>query len=163
MRAFLAIVVAVIQVAGPSLCCCGPTQLLARAFPRIQQLAEVSEQFPATPKSAESECPICARRAAKSLESTAVARAKPTPPAPLAPAVPEPCPCGGYVLEIAPPANLDRDASQLVEFATTLAIEPLSVPEPTAIPREAPQPAGLSELRFLPPGERTRVHHVLHC
>ncbi len=155
MRTALAIFVAVVQVAGPWLCCCGPVH----AFAAASVPAQVQSEFAPTPEP--SGCPVCAKLAADKGQREAVAPAVPTHPTPHAPTVPEPCPCGGVVLDTAPPAALETGADSLLAFVADLGGLPLArAVAPVAVARPA---GGLSDLPFLPPGTRTRVHHVLHC
>lgn len=163
MRLILAIVVTVMQVAGPWLCCCGPARVIAAApaMPLPDR---------ATPPAAG--CPVCAKLSAEKAVSAAVP-AKPVRPfegrAFLAgdrdrqsPPLPEPCPCGGVTLEVAAPAVLDPSDS-LGEFAAALAFPVLAPLELFVRLVPEPRPPHLSDVPFLPPGVRTRVHHVLHC
>jgi hypothetical protein len=147
--------VAVVQVAGPWLCCCGPAHAFAAAAAPVNaEAAPVSEP--------PSGCPVCAKLAAEKGQREAVAPAVPHHPSPTPPVVPERCPCGGATIEAAPPATLETAADSLLAFVAGLGFVPALVPVPAAVASELPT-AGVSDLPFLPPGTRTRVHHVLHC
>lgn len=151
MRLILAIVVAVTQVAGPWLCCCGPTRAVAVA---VKPRKNSSDESP-KPLSG---CPLCA----KLCGGTVVSPAVPVLPIQHPSNLPDPCPCGGVTLDVAAPAVLDPSDS-LGEFAASLAFSDPALPEPVVRLVAEPRPPHLSDVPFLPPGERTRVHHVLHC
>lgn len=148
MRAALAIFVAVVQVAGPWLCCCGPAHAFAAVTAPVKSATETA-----------SGCPICAKLAAEKGQREAVAPAKPTP---YSPCLPNPCQAGGVTLEAAPPATLETAVDSLLAFVAEIGFAPPTIQAFTPI-AVAPPPVGVSELPFLPPGDRTRVHHVLHC
>ena len=127
MRVLLAILVGLAQVAGPWLCCC--------VTARVATPARVSPV---------ETCPHCAKKL-------------PPPAEKPAPALPDPCPCGGVVMEPAPPAKPEAATAALPDLLPAVA------PPTGPVVAFALPPVGVSELPFLPPGTRQFVHHVLRC
>jgi hypothetical protein len=151
MRVALTILIAVTQLAGPWLCCCGPERIVA-AFASTKPV--VATPAPVSPTT--SHCPLYAKTAdAKTLPDS------PSAPKPSKPMPPERCPCGGVeLLAVLPtptgdtPAfDLDRLVLVAAEVSVPLSVEPLPPVNRT----------GLRELPFLTTVERLYAHHVLRC
>jgi hypothetical protein len=133
VRALLALLVGLAQVAGPWLCPC------------VSACAASPVARPATPPA--EVCPHCKSEL-------------PEPPAKSPPGLPDPCPCGGKAtaepVVPAKPESLDP-------FAFDPPAAPIffaAVPVPLVA---HPPAAGVIDLPFLPPGARLFVHHVLRC
>lgn len=143
MQVFLAILIAVTQVAGPWLCCCGPARI-ASTF-----TAEVPKQSIPSKKPPVARCPHCVAEIPAPSDPTHPPKPVPT----------EPCPCGGVELVAVPPAvsavsfDLDQLVSVVPKFGAPFVIE-------IVIPVD---PSGLRELPFLTTAERLYAHHVLRC
>ena len=148
VRIALVILIAVVQVAGPWLCCCGPVRLAAgiagKPEPKSVAAAPVK-------KATSYDCPHC-----KKLES--LATPVPTDATPVS--SPDQCPCGGVEL-VAVPAEPPVEVA--VPFA--VAVEPFgfgafSAPVVSLAVASVP---GLRELPNLTAHDRLFKHHVLRC
>ena len=137
MRVLLAILVGVVQVAGPLLCCCLPARLAA---------APVERSAPAEPV-----CPHY--RPVKSAEPNAPAERDRSP-------LPHHCPCGGKSLQavtpklIEPSSDLELTGLVLPSLVLFPVVQPS--PRPVAV-------AGVSDLPFLSTQTRLFTHHALRC
>lgn len=142
MRVGLAILIAVVQLAGPWLCCCGPARVVA-AFARSK-----SETLPTPP--AKPHCPLCAQ-----------SEPKPAPTPDKKPTPPDRCPCGGAEFVALPVAKADEFPAtdwsqwQTPSFALVYSFRVVSVGV-AGVP-------GLRELPHLTTADRLYAHHVLRC
>jgi hypothetical protein len=156
VRLTLAIVVTVLQVAGPWLCCCGPL----RAF--VAPVAVPSIASAASDEPGEGTCPHCRRDRAK---DHAVADANPTPAQkPTKPIAPGRCPCCEIKLLDAVAAQPNRDVDQLTAIAALLPVLLTLNPVADILPAGPTEPlAGTSDLPFLTTEVRLHAHHALRC
>jgi hypothetical protein len=134
VRLVLAMIVAALNAAGPGLCCCVVAWGTAPAAAAKSELAPNKHS-----------CPFCVHE-------------NPAESAPKDPATPKPCECQQRLLE-APAALPDAP----VEVAFDLCIDsftdrPVNGTFTTLIVT-GPQ----SDIPFLPPKDRLKVHHVLRC
>jgi hypothetical protein len=142
MRLVLAIVLTVAQLAGPWLCCCGPTRL-------AKAVAGSETKAPPVSDPAHGGCPHCKKEA-------------PTPPSdvpPKGPHAPDRCPCGGVLASVVP-------ADKPTVATTDSLLVVVSVEPPQAVLLVSVSPltvAGLRELPHLTTAERLYAHHVLLC
>lgn len=146
MRAGMAILIALTQLAGPWLCCCGPSRAVA-AFAPVR-----SEPKPAAPKPS---CPHCAKDCGKS--SAPAEPAKPKPKSPPS----DRCPCGGVVLVALPADKPERADPSLVAWLVPVSadfVRPVVLT--SVIPADYP---GLRELPVLTTSDRLFGHHALRC
>lgn len=150
MKFVLAILVVVVQVAGPWLCCCGMPQLFARDASCCAA--------PVAPPKAEPDCPMCKHLQKK--EGTA--KSDPAHPSHDG-GFPEPCPMGGKSFEALPLTVADSGhPSQndfLADASATLTVAEWTPSASVAIDRGE----NLSELPFLPTEARLFAHHALRC
>ncbi len=138
MRLLLAILVGLVQAAGPLLCCCLPARLSAAPAP--------VESLPSEPA-----CPHCLT-------------AKPEAPTPGEERRDAPtrhhCPCGGQSLQAATP-KLIQPPSDLGPVGLTPAVS--SLVSDIELPRPSVAPSGVSDLPFLTTDARLYTHHALRC
>lgn len=147
MRVGLAILIAVVQLAGPWLCCCGPARVFA-VCARTDTIAPPESSPPALTH----QCPLCAQ-----------SESKPAPAPEKKPAQPERCPCGGAEFIALPVATSKADDGPTANV-------PLWEP-PTVAPLYSFRVAsavrlddrGLRELPTLTTADRLYAHHVLRC
>lgn len=151
MRVALAILIAVVQVAGSWLCCCGPDRWLAdravSAVPSHCDEPAVASAEPAT-------CPHCKQAVTGSKPAPTKAPRRHSP-------LPDQCPCGGMKIESVPPAVTTPE-----QGATTHVLPaPFAVDlyRTHSVSTSGLVPGGLSELPFLPADGRLFAHHVLRC
>lgn len=152
MRLILAMLVALVQVAGPWLCCCGPARLFAAApAPVVATTAQAGPE-------PEPACPHC--KAAKQQASPAPAKHAPCPDN----RTPDRCPCGGVAYQQAPAVVSDTGSDLRFEPSTTVATF-LTVAEllPPCLPADVGVTGGLSDLPFLTAEHRLFSHHALRC
>ncbi|MFO0850030.1 MAG: hypothetical protein U0871_15970 [Gemmataceae bacterium] len=140
MRLLLAILVGVVQAAGPLLCCCLPARLAA-ATP-----APVEPTLPAEP--------VCSHCRTAKPEPAAPAKDHKKPP------VPHRCPCGGQSVQAATP-KLIQPPSDLEPVGLTPAVS--SLVSNAGLPRASVAPSGVSDLPFLTTDARLYTHHALRC
>jgi hypothetical protein len=143
MRLALATLIAVTQLVGPWLCCCGPGRIAA-AF---------DSTAPAANKSVPT-CPHCAGAGAEAAEPGWDA---PKPAHPL----PDRCPCGGVELVAVPADKGERHAPSVAALLVPVSAEPNA-----PLPVESFTPADLPGLRGTPhltTSDRLYVHHALRC
>ena len=154
MQVVLAILVALVQVAGPWLCCCGPARLFGSAQVSIPAAVAQAEPEP------EPACPHCkaAKQTAKSIP--APAKQHPCPDD----RTPDRCPCGGVAYQQPPAvvseAGLDFRFEPSVLVATFLPAAELLLP---GQPAGMGHSGGVSDLPFLTTEHRLFVHHALRC
>lgn len=142
MRVGLAILIAVVQLGGPWLCCCGPGKVVA-AFARSR-----SETTPPPP--VKPHCPLCAQ-----------SEPKPAPTPEQKPTQPERCPCGGAEFVALPVAKADDGP-----VAGWPQWEPpaLALVNPFRVESvRGSDVAGLREVPTLTTADRLYAHHVLRC
>lgn len=148
MRVALALLIAVVQVAGSWLCCCGPDRWLAdRSAPAVSSHCDelaVASAEPAT-------CPHCQQ--AEKETNPAKAPRKHSP-------LPDQCPCGGMKIESVPPPVATTAHGTADVFPAPFPADPS--PSLT-LAVSGVVPGGVSELPFLPAESRLFVHHVLRC
>lgn len=140
MRLALVILIAVVQVAGPWLCCCGAARVMATSSVVARQ------NSPAAPDAVGcSKCPHCPKSQ--------------TPVEPL-PHEPEPCPCGGIEL-LAVPTERSAEIAEVL----TVTVEPFGFAVLTApvVSRSVTSVPGLRELPNLTTHDLLYKHHVLRC
>jgi len=144
MQVFLAILIAVTQVAGAWMCCCGPA-LIANSFS-----TNSAHKIPIKPSVAH--CPHCSPPIPEGDKQ------QKTPPRPASVPV-ERCPCGGVELVAVPPTVdvVPLKFDQLVRVV--LLYVDFDVIELVA----RVDPVGLRDLPFLTTTERLYAHHVLRC
>ena len=144
MRCPLAVLIAVVQVAGSWLCCCGPDRLVGRP---AAEFAAVPVSEPA------SACPHC---------KAAADAPRPERPQPDQTKSPHRCPCGGKAIEAVRPAadTAELARADLLLSAPVLTALDVALPLPAA---EVTSAAGLCDLPFLPGEARLFAHHVLRC
>lgn len=151
MRVALAILIAVTQLAGPWLCCCGPERIAA-----VFTSTEPTAATPAPVSPPTSHCPLCAKTADAKTPPDSPSVPRPTRPMP-----PERCPCGGVeLLAVLPTPTGDTptfDLGLLVPVAAEVSV-PLSVEPLPPVVR-----TGVRQLPFLTTAERLYAHHVLRC
>jgi hypothetical protein len=144
MRLVLVILLTVAQLAGPWLCCCGPTRA-ANATAGPGQKSQPAEDR------SQGGCPHCQKEPAP--------ECPPSDQLPKTPHVPDRCPCGGVLTSVVPAdkPNVPTTDSMLV----VVSVEP---PVPL-VPVSAATPAlvGLRELPLLTTADRLFAHHVLRC
>jgi hypothetical protein len=144
MRVGLAILIAVVQLVGPWLCCCGPARVVA-AFARSK--TETDPTPPAKPH-----CPLCAQ-----------SEPKPAPTPEKKPPPTDRCPCGGAEF-VALPVTLWK--SDDVPTAGGPVWEPASFTPLYSFRVESvvlSGDEGLRELPHLTTADRLYAHHVLRC
>ena len=144
MRVGLAILIAVVQLAGPWLCCCGPARVVA-AFARTE--TETRPTPPAPPH-----CPLCAQ-----------SEPKPAPTPEKKPTEPQRCPCGGAEFVALPVALSKADDGPtagvpLWEPPAFALLYPFRVQSVVPL-----GDVGLRELPHLTTADRLYAHHVLRC
>jgi hypothetical protein len=145
VRVALALLIAVVQVAGSWLCCCGPALWLANP---TSPVAASHCGEPAVASADPAPCPHCKHSGTESKPSPSPRKHSP---------MPDQCPCGGMKIESVPPA---------VTTAEPGATHPLPAPFPLDLSplHLAIAATGLvSELPFLPAEGRLYAHHVLRC
>ena len=137
MRLVLVFLLTLAQVAGPWLCCCGPSRLAAA--PRVPAAPPEPEHCP--------HCPHCPPKPA-------------VPDAPAeTPAVPERCPCCLVVVVAVPADKPDPTPADITVENPTI-----GWPVFVSAGREAVRPpVGLRELPHLTTSDRLFAHHVLRC
>jgi len=151
VRVVLAVLIAVVQVAGSWLCCCGPDRWFversASPAPAHCDGLAVATAEPAA-------CPHCKPSGAESKPASGKAPRKHAP-------LPDQCPCGGMKIESVPPAVATTD------HGTTAQVFPAPFPidgfPPHSVVVVGLTPGGISELPFLPAEGRLYAHHVLRC
>lgn len=154
MRTGLAVLIAVVQVAGSWLCCCGPDRLFAVRSAAVP--AHCDE--PAVASAAPASCPHCKQSGAASKP----APAKPGQPR-KHPPLPDQCPCGGMKIEAVPVA-VAVTAEQVLSGPALPAPFPADVAAPLTLTASMGVTLeGVSELPFLPTEDRLFVHHALLC
>ena len=146
MRIALVILIAVVQVAGPWLCCCGPARLVAGITGKSQAKPVVAAPVK---KTTSYDCPHC-----KKSQLPATPGSGDSTPVP----VPDQCPCGGVELVAVP-------SEPPVEVATPVAVEPFAFAAFSApvISLAVASVPGLRELPNLTVHDRLFKHHVLRC
>jgi hypothetical protein len=151
VRVALAILIAVVQVAGSWLCCCGPDRWLAG---RSTQGPPSHCGEPAVATADPVTCPHCKQAGVESKPAPTKAPRKHSP-------LPDQCPCGGMKIESVPPAVTAPEpaASAHALFAPFTA----DVCTPDTVAASGLVPGGVSGLPFLPAESRLFVHHVLRC
>ena len=137
MRLALVILIAVAQVAGPWLCCCGSARMMGVTAARKTTVA-------AAPVS--TDCPHC--------------RESEAPVEPKSPHEPEPCPCGG-VERLAMPA--ERPTETEVAFAPAVELFGFTVLTSPVVSQSVASVSGLRELPNLTTHDLLYKHHVLRC
>lgn len=149
MQVVLAIVVALVQMAGPWLCCCGPSRLFAPTLP-IRAGSE--------PASICSHCSPTGPDVTTSAHVPGQRSSYPRDP------VPSDCPCADHAYQQAPAVVSESDLglrpygeTQVVEFVTTAELLPPCLPADIGVI------ASLSDLPFLSTAHRLFVHHALRC
>ena len=155
MRCVLAVLIAVVQVAGSWLCCCGPDRLFVvrttQAVPSHCEELAVASAAPAT-------CPHCKQSKSESQPTPA----KPSDPPRKHPPLPDQCPCGGLSIEAVPAV------AAATEHESTGPVLPPPFPAEVypsigLTATTGVTPGGVSELPFLPAQSRLYAHHVLRC
>lgn len=140
MRLVLAILVGVVQAAGPLLCCCLPARLAA-ATP-----APVEQTLPAEPV-----CPHCKT---PKPEPTAPGTERKESP------LPHRCPCGGQSVQAATPQLIQPQSDQ---GPVGLGVAGPVLASDAELPRPSVTPGGVSDLPFLTTQARLYSHHALRC
>jgi hypothetical protein len=135
VRAVLAVLAAVINAAGPGLCCC------VLAGTGVSHHTAAAEKPTATHS-----CPFCCP------EQTDVPKQSEGPKAP------KPCGCAERLL-VAPVSLPDLPVEAETSFCVESLLDASSGIRAIGLTIVAP----LVELPFLPPKDRLRVHHVMHC
>lgn len=138
MRFALVILIAVVQVAGPWLCCCGPARMMG-AVPAIRKTT-------VAPVPVSIDCPHC--------------RKSEVPANPMPPHEPESCPCGGVEL-LAVPA--ERPTEMAVAFTSTVEPFGFAVLVAPVVSQSVASVPGLRELPNLTVHDLLYKHHVLRC
>jgi hypothetical protein len=143
MQLFLAILMTVAQLAGPWLCCCGPTRAVAA-------IAGLASNRPPVDDSTSSGCPHCKKEAPT---------CPPTKNRPKHSHTPDRCPCGGMLTNTnttdkpsvpTPNSLLVVVSAEPSQMMTLVAVAPLRI-------------VGLRELPLLTTADRLFGHHVLRC
>lgn len=146
MRLTLAIVMTVAQLAGPWLCCCGPTRAETPVAGPVAKAPPVGDP-------SHGGCPHCKK------DSPAC---PPTDDAPKKPHAPDRCPCcpcGGVVATATP-----ADNPSVPTFDTLLVVVSVEPPQPMRSAVAAPPAVfGLREGPLLTTADRLYAHHVLRC
>jgi hypothetical protein len=144
MRVGLAILIAVVQLAGPWLCCCGPARVVA-AFARTK--TETRPTPPAPPH-----CPLCAQ-----------SEPNPAPTPEKKPVQPDRCPCGGAEFVALPVSLAKADDGPAVGVPQwePPSITPLYSFRVRSVALSGDE--GLRELPTLTTADRLYAHHVLRC
>lgn len=143
MRVLQLIVLAVAQLVGPWLCCCGPLAV-AHAPDRPATTAAPVEDH--------GDCPHCKKDSAKPAQEQP-ARYPKTPKSP------DNCPCCALM-----PVPLPADKSQLLTADALLVAVTVVPPEQIQLESVCLQGlVGLRELPLLSAEERLFAHHVLRC
>ncbi len=138
MRLILAIVLTGAQLAGPWLCCCGPTRVANAVAGPVTKAPPVDDC-----------CPHCKKESPRPADD---ASKKPRVPCPCAP-----CCC---VLATAVPA----DKPNVPTFDSLLVVVSVEPPQPVRSVVVALLPVvGLRELPLLTTADRLYAHHVLRC
>ncbi len=141
MRVGLAILIAVVQLAGPWLCCCGPARVVA-AFARSK--TEANPTPPAKPH-----CPLCAQ-------------SEPKPAPEKKPTEPQRCPCGGAEF-VALPVTLWKADDGPTAGVPVWEPPPLAPLYSFRVQSVSGADAGLRQLPLLTTADRLYAHHVLRC
>jgi hypothetical protein len=143
MRVGLAILIAMIQLVGPWLCCCGPSRLVV-AFAPVNPPEPVKSSCP----HCEKECP---KTAPKPKEQSVPKKPLPT----------DHCPCGGVVLIALPTEKTDRTDLLLAVLLLPTSNE---IRQPVMV--ESVTPVSYPGRRIVPlltAADRLYEHHVLRC